>query len=338
MRRPLSIALKFISLTAVVITLSACSTTSTKNSCIVNRAAFDMGSGSTKMVVARVNKCDLKIENLLLEAQRPIGFKQDLIDSKDNKFSNKIISAATNSLMELKAKAQSLGATEFSAMATSAFRTANNGKEVLNLLAKRTGMNLKIINQTTEARLGYLGAKNLILDKRPFIVWDIGGGSMQLSHRDEKGVWTHYLGKIASVSFKDQVLKKLFKKNNRSPNPLGKRRALKAIDLSRKAAEKVPAFFKDLKNYNIYGIGGVHYFSVRKQTGIKTKTYQQNDVYTTLLKRSKLNDRQIGGPYAQTDVTNLALVLGHMQKMNIAKVKTLKVNMAHGLLLHNQSW
>ena len=87
---------------------------------------------------------------------------------------------------------------------------------------------------------------------------------------------------------------------------------------------------------------GVLLFDIRKQIektlNKKIRTYDQNDLLNSLLVRSKLNDKQVGGKYAATDVTNIALVLGHMQSLSIDKVMPLKINIANGLLITNSYW
>ena len=45
----------------------SCAQTPTKNSCHAVRAALDVGSGSTKIKVARVNNCTAEIEKTLFE-------------------------------------------------------------------------------------------------------------------------------------------------------------------------------------------------------------------------------------------------------------------------------
>ncbi len=57
-----------------------------------------------------------------------------------------------------------------------------------------------------------------------------------------------------------------------------------------------------------------------------------------LTTRNKLTETEIGGKYAATDVSNLALVLGFMKELEIEKVKTLKANMAHGILIYPKYW
>ncbi|OUR97768.1 hypothetical protein A9Q84_06090 [Halobacteriovorax marinus] len=311
-----------------------------KKECIVTRAAFDIGSGSTKMTVAKVNSCENKLVEILFEDQSAVPYKQSLYKNA-NSFSDEVISLGIKELTELKLNAIDIGATEFSALATQAFRDAKNGSETLRKLEKETDIEINVITQTLEARFGFLGTKI----KHPFdesdkiLVWDIGGGSMQMTYFKD-GKYHHYLGTLASVSFKEKVLERFYPNDTNTPNPIGKSRSKKATILSRFFAHgNVPS---DIKKYiekaRVFGIGGVHYYSLRKQALKKGHIYNQTQLRVALKKRSKLNDRKIGGKYAKTEVTNIALVLGFMEALGVRKVETLKVNMSHGLFLDEKSW
>lgn len=312
----------------------------TKKQCLVTRAAFDIGSGSTKMTVAKVDVCENKLEEILFEDQSSVPYKQSLY-SNNNAFSDEVIAKGVNELKELKNTAMDIGATEFSALATQAFRDATNGKETLRKLESESDIDINIITQELEAKFGYLGAKikHPFSEKDDVLVWDIGGGSMQMTFMKD-GEYHHYLGKLASVSFKEKVLESFYSHKAKSPNPLGTSKAKKARALSRFFAHgNVPKKFKKfIERARVFGIGGVHYYSLRKQALKKGHIYNQTQLRRALKKRSRLSDRKIGGKYAKTDVTNIALVLGFMEALGIRKVETLKVNMSHGLFLDKSSW
>ncbi|WP_417336374.1 Ppx/GppA phosphatase family protein [Halobacteriovorax marinus] len=332
----------YLILSFVILGLSSsCSSVVKKESCLVKRAAFDIGSGSTKMTLAKVNKCENKIVEVFFEDQSAVAYKQSLYDN-GNKFSDKVIREGISELKELKETAIELGVTEFSALATQAFREASNGADTLEKISKQSGINIRVINQELEAKFGYLGAKikHPFTDDEDILIWDIGGGSMQMTFVED-GKYFHYLGNLASVSFKETVLKSLFKNKKRtSPNPLGKLNAKKATALAKFFAKaNVPSNVKEyLKKARVFGIGGVHYHSLRNQALKKGHIYNQTQLRVALNKRARLSDRSIGGKYASTDVTNIALVLGYMSALQIRKVETLNVNMSHGLFLDNESW
>ncbi len=71
------------------------------------------------------------------------------------------------------------------AIATQACRTAENGAEFLDRVARETGLDLQVISPREEARLSVAGCLNL-LDRQmdAALVLDVGGGSTELSWVD----------------------------------------------------------------------------------------------------------------------------------------------------------
>ena len=203
---------------------------------------------------------------------------------------------------------------------------------------------MQIIPQRTEAILGFLAAYPQIgLEKKDVLVWDIGGGSMQITMALDDNTFEVYEGKLASVSMKNMIIRAIQGKSYKdfkSPNPMGESVASKATNMAQYYAEihVQKAIKEKAKHLTVLGIGGVHYYSVRKQSVKVGKTYTILDVEKALTTRSKLTDIEIGGKFAVTDVSNLALVLGFMKELKIEKIETLKANMAHGILIYPKYW
>ena len=57
--------------------------------CLKNRAAFDIGSGTTKMMVAQVDTCLQQVNQIFEEREIAVAYKEDL-DSSQGKFSKEI--------------------------------------------------------------------------------------------------------------------------------------------------------------------------------------------------------------------------------------------------------
>lgn len=311
--------------------------------CLKNRAAFDIGSGTTKMVVAQVDTCLQQVKQIFEEKEIAVGYKEDLGRSQ-GEFSKEIQDKGLVTLRQLKNIAQKYYPDQYVGVATSAFRTSSNGKVFAERIEKDVGIRVKIISQKTEAILGFLAAyPQTDLEKEECLVWDIGGGSMQMVMAGDNNTFDVYEGKLASVSMKNMIITAIQGKSYKdvsSPNPMGNAVATKATNLAQYYAEIHVS--NDIKikagNLTILGIGGVHYYSVRKQCVKDRKTYTISDVERTLALRQTLTDKGIGGKYAPTDVSNLTLVLGFMKALNIKEIKTLKANMAHGILIYPKYW
>jgi exopolyphosphatase/guanosine-5'-triphosphate,3'-diphosphate pyrophosphatase len=313
-------------LLALFVCFSSCSHFTSKN-CIIRKGAFDIGSGSTKAIFAVINKCEGKIVEVLYEKQSPLKFKASM------RYNDKLIPStlqikANKVLKKWKAQGEKLGVTEYSAVATEVFRQATNGSRFIKKLSQETLIPIKIITQEDEAIIGFwAGVASSEQSSEKVLVWDIGGGSMQMSHLNDEGQMKFYLGKIASVSFKQRI------SGNMSPNPLLPVGAKQAVIKARNLAKiDIPQdFIKSIQSKEVIGIGGVHYHSLGKK--LNYAPYSSELLNQKLLTTSYLTDKQIGGSYSATDVTNMALVLGFMKALNVNRVIPIKANLAHGLLL-----
>ena len=324
----------------------------------VCRAVFDIGSGSTKMAVANVNAKTGKI-TILWEVSEKVAYKQDLEMRKSQNFSKKIEDRGIAVLARLKYLAKQRGATSFAGVATSAFRTARNAKKFCALIRKSLGIRIAIISQSQEALLGFKAAIYGETYPKKAIVWDIGGGSLQMTtlipkkpgkcERQlvpiQKIVKKHAVfgGKIGAVSFARYIIEKIQGKDIRkknTPNPISSSEAVKAKNYAKSIARKVPKIIRSriaCKNSEVIGIGGVHYYSIRNQIKAENQ-YTIEELRRTLKKRLNMTDQQIGGPYAKTEISNLILVLAFMEELKIKKIRLKRINMASALLLTEKFW
>ncbi len=73
------------------------------------------------------------------------------------------------------------------AVATATCRTASNGKDFIEQANEETGLNISIISQEEESRLACISCQSLVNPKSDYcIIFEIGGGSIQLSWVDTK--------------------------------------------------------------------------------------------------------------------------------------------------------
>lgn len=301
--------------------------------CVQVRAAFDVGSGTTKMKVAKVDVCKKKILKMLIDRQKPVPYKESLSKGRVNFIESSEIKTGKMILSYFMKEAKTAGATFFKGVATSAFRKAKNGEDVIARLSKESGIHLKIISQQEEAQIGYYAALTKVNHKKEdIIVWDIGGGSMQISFLKESEIKV-LTGNQASVTFKEEIIEKVKGKDKamtKSPNPIGGENFEKVNSLI-----NVDDWVNKLnvENKVIIGIGGVHYYSIKGQVKPKASYYNQSEVEKLAKKRMDETDKEIGGDYAATDVSNLLLVNGFMKKLKIKKVFPIKVNLTDGILV-----
>ena len=77
--------------------------------------------------------------------------------------------------------------------ATSAIRSATNGKKFIKEIFRETGIRIKIISGEREAELIYFGVKQCVqMSDSPSLIMDIGGGSTEfIIANDKKIFWKH---------------------------------------------------------------------------------------------------------------------------------------------------
>lgn len=351
---------KFLVLSIPVVMISACSLlptnrssdgTNTSEPCIQRRAAFDVGSASTRVQIADVDVCLQQIVQTIHQSQEKVDYKEDVEKAADQQFSDAVQSSGREVFSKLIQLSRDHGVRSVNAMvgaATAAFRQAKNAEAYLSRVEQDFGLKVNIISQKDEGILGYYSAMASESQAsvaaagvaKKLVVWDIGGGSMQITGRVDND-FSVFEGDLASVSFKNRILAEVKKKKGlETPNPLSRKEIDKAIALAKSHAQRnVPvAVQKSITEAGgvVYGIGGVHGFSLGGQ--IKNDQYTVEDVLVTLKEKAGKTDEQIGGKYASTEITNLALVAGYMKGAGIREVRIIKTDNTSGILIHPKFW
>lgn len=330
-------------LSVLFISLLAIATGAQAKSCQENRLGFDIGSGSTKILVAQVDTCQKKILKVLLQDSRPVSYNEDFEKSKDGNISSILEEKGLATLKELTELARQHKPVKSSGIATSVFRKAKNGKDIIQRFSKKLKIPLTVISQEREAELGYASAlssidqTDVLGQKKKVVVWDIGGGSMQMILKDDKEKFQMYLGQLASVSFKNMIIEVFQQRSietTSSPNPIGLSRP-NAIALARAYARlHVPASFVNKDRNLIYvGVGGVHAQSIKNQLQLKEMNYSLRDVDDLAVQQAQKSDKDLSGDYRSTDVSNLLLVQGFMEALGIREVQLANASLLQGLLI-----
>ncbi len=137
-------------------------------------AAIDIGTNSTRLLIATVNQ------------GRIISREKHLITTRMGQGvdENKIINVETilrnlGALKEFKALSESKGVEDFIVFGTSALRDAKNAEEFIDLAKKDLDLNVNILDGQEEAQYAFLGVSEQFKGE-PFIIMDVGGGSTEL--------------------------------------------------------------------------------------------------------------------------------------------------------------
>ena len=154
-----------------------------ESNAITTLCAIDIGSGMTKFVIAIVDKSQNQIVEELQFGEFPIPFA---LNWKENgKLSKDIIAKGLKYIKDdILKSCKALGIdveTDVRAIGTEVFRKAPNGMEYLDLIRKETGINVDLISQEREAKLGYLtGLAIYFAEKKA-----VAKGACALRNKDE---------------------------------------------------------------------------------------------------------------------------------------------------------
>ena len=142
------------------------------------------------MKVAKVNLDQDKIISKIFEQSIPVPYQKHLEQSTDQTFDREVMDQRIETIKKLKQIADSHKAKKVVAVATAAFRKAVNAPAFAKEIEEKTGVKVMIIGQDEEGILAFKGAlAQTSADPQETLVWDIGGGSMQLTTLTEQGTF-----------------------------------------------------------------------------------------------------------------------------------------------------
>lgn len=157
-------------------------------------AAIDIGTNAARLLIGELieNEGDFSIKKISY-LRIPLRLGDDVFE--DGKISSKKQVMFTRTISVFILLSQIYDVETIRAVATSAMRTAENSKTVIEHIHRETGVKIEVISGDEEAKLILGGFSLLNIPKKTgFIVIDVGGGSTEISVY-EKGV------RIASKSF-----------------------------------------------------------------------------------------------------------------------------------------
>ncbi len=141
-------------------------------------AALDLGTNNCRLLIARPSRQGFHVVDAF---SRIIRLGEGL--NATGALSDAAIERALDALAVCAAKLRRRGVTRLRAVATEACRQASNGTDFLERVYLETGINLEVISAREEAALTLSGCAPLLDPlRRHALVFDIGGGSTEVSH------------------------------------------------------------------------------------------------------------------------------------------------------------
>ena len=140
-------------------------------------AAVDIGTNSTRLLVADVDGADAPLRTL--DRRMTITRLGHGVDAT-HRLAPEAIERTVTVLREYRDVIDKLGAQRVRAAATSASRDASNRADFFDVARDALGgVDLELIPGDEEARLSFVGATTGLKEPAPYLVVDIGGGSTE---------------------------------------------------------------------------------------------------------------------------------------------------------------
>lgn len=146
-------------------------------------AALDLGTNNCRLLVARPSRRGFVVVDAF---SRIIRLGEGV--SSTGRLSEAAMLRTIEALQVCSRKMERRGVRRSRLIATQACRIADNAGEFIERVRGKTGLELEIIDQETEARLAVTGCASLLeADSTGALVFDIGGGSSELIWLDLRG-------------------------------------------------------------------------------------------------------------------------------------------------------
>src|SRR5262249_28211958 len=126
-----------------------------------------------------------------------------------HRLSEDAISRGLGVLRHLVTLARNKGYDRIIAVGTSAVREARNGGDFIDLVAKQTGLTVRVVSGPEEARLIFLGIKNSVpMTDQPSLAVDVGGGSVELMVGNRETLLHARSLKLGAIRLADMFLQR----------------------------------------------------------------------------------------------------------------------------------
>lgn len=314
------------------------------NAEVERRAAIDIGSGGTKVAIADIDTETNQILQVVLDTSFPVPYQASLDKSVDGTFDEETKRLGLKTFKEIKELTDQYGVQKIAAIATSAFRKANNAKSFITAVQKQAKISVQIIPQREEGEIAFFSAlASGEFDPKDVVVWDIGTGSLQMTTMNANEELSVYMGEqMGSVAFKNYIISAIQENDmddTESPNPVSEDDLKTADGYARAFARKAyPIIKQKIQSKGpIIGIGRLFYHSIRplaSENGVITRSGLRKFIESSLNK----TDEELNNPYAHVDVSNCILTLAIMKGLQIHEIIPVETTTTRGLLVSPGYW
>ncbi|MBX3719436.1 MAG: hypothetical protein KF898_07300 [Parachlamydiales bacterium] len=311
----------------------------------ITRAAIDVGSGSIKLTVAKVDAQSGKIHEILYSEEHPVPFKRDIQVGGGSILSDKIQTVAFETLSNLQKELAVHRPTEWKGIATAASRQAKNAPEMFKKINEELGIDVSIISQNEEGRLGFATAAAVSkIPHENLIAVDSGSGSFQITTLVDGNleVIEGQLGYIPSLEMLMDIRKQKLDLQT-PPAVVTLKEAELLVERMRVKMPHLPDAFlqksKDPAN-TIVGIGNENFIFAMGATGVGKKTFNKEELWEAISLHAGKPAEELP-QFAKPDTAVLGMVLLYsiMDCMGLDQITSHHANgSCEGLLVDQAYW
>lgn len=311
----------------------------------ITRAAVDVGSGSIKLTIAKVDQKSNKIHQVLYSEEHPVPFKRDMQVGGKSLLSEKVQRVAFETLSNLQKELVIHRPTEWKGIATAASRQAKNAPEMFQKINEDLGIDISIISQNEEGRLGFATAAVVSgTPQEKLIAVDSGSGSFQVTTLvdGQLEVIEGQLGYIPSL----EMLMEIRGQKLDLQTPPATVTLKEAELLVKKMRSKMPSasnvFLQRAKDPSnrIVGIGNENFIFAMGATGVGKETFTKEELWQAIVDHAGRPAEELKG-FSKPDTAVLGMVLLYsiMDSMGLDQLTSCYSNgSCEGLLVDQEYW
>ena len=311
----------------------------------ITRAAVDVGSGSIKLTIAKVDPQNNKIHQVLYSEEHPVPFKRDIQVGGKSLLSEKVQRVAFETLSNLQKDLCVYRAEEWKGIATAASRQAKNAPEMFQKINEDLGIDISIISQNEEGRLGFATAAVVSgTPQEKLIAVDSGSGSFQVTTLvdGQLEVIEGQLGYIPSL----EMLMEIRGQKLDLQTPPATVTLKEAELLVKKMHSKMPSasnvFLQRAKDPSnrIVGIGNENFIFAMGATGVGKETFTKEELWQAIVDHAGRPAEELKG-FSKPDTAVLGMVLLYsiMDSMGLDQLTSCYSNgSCEGLLVDQEYW
>lgn len=309
---------------------------------VITRAALDVGSGGMKVTVADVDPAERAITQIHYSKEHPVAFRRDMQVNKVNRFSQEIQQIAFNTLQDLQKELEKYHPVEWSGIATAASRQAENAQEMYNNIFEKLGINIRIIPQAEEGRIGFeTAAAASGIDRTKLIAYDSGSGSFQLSTESE--IVEGDFGYINALAALIEEIRSEPLDQKASPHPVTAEEARQLTSLLRARAPQMSELFRkklSAAETVVVGIGTETFIFATAAIAIGKSTYTKEELWEAIVENCNKTDAQFHQFVKPEEVMiGLVLLYSVMEELGIKQLTYQYANgSCEGVLVDPAYW